>query len=162
MMNLPLEVTDIIARMRQAEPCFQHVRTGRSLHLGFGIKTVRRLNGHILTRGEWQIGTYSNRWEVRSGNRFVCNGASDISIGELTRTLEALRWSRIFSICMTSEKDVRFEFLDNLFLEIQGDMEVDDEMFHIFYPPERVVVYQCNLGWLKGASNEAWLPTPIV
>ena len=158
-MKIPEKLTRVISEMRNAPPSFQVVGTGRSLHLGFGKVRSRTVNGRVVSRGEWEIGSYCGLWKINFGGELAFDCNENISIENIANALPHFPWTTVRDVEMLSRLSVRFEFANGMTVDFgrwSDGNDDDDELCHIFYPPAMVAVYQPEKDWQFGPSDQPW------
>ena len=134
-----------------------HIANDRSLFLGFGelggIEPVKQEQYH----GTWDIGTYRSSWRIGRGKQLIC-GSKDVadSVDKLRAKINQLNLGRCTAIHHLTYFDVRIQFDSDAFVDILATFSDDDEVLHIFFPQNVVVVFTIPTGWDTAPTNKPW------
>ncbi len=148
------EVNEIVNEII-GEPCTRkEVGSMRSLSLGFGEESTEAKNRNRQYR-KWELGTYSSDWKVLDGAGVVLAKEQSKNICELDAKLGAILFGRLVAIQQVSKSTVHVTLDNAITVEFTGDMEDEDEYFHVFGPGSRYVEFS-EQGWRAGRSDTPW------
>lgn len=148
------EVKEIVNEII-GEPCTRkEVGSMRSLSLGFGEESAETKSRNRQYR-KWELGTYSSDWKVLDGTNVVLAKTQSNNIGELDTKLGEICLGRLVSVQQVSQSTVRVTLDNGLAIEFTGDVEEEDEYFHVFGPGSRYLEFS-EQGWRTGRSDTPW------
>ncbi len=131
----------------------QRVGSDRSLFLGFGEIDRARTVPHAGT----EIGTYDCAWRICQNGKVICGRNDPVDdVKELQEMLSSVDLGEFRSISLISEYDVRIQFSTGKTVDVLCTVSGDDEVVHVFFPENEVLVFQPEHGWRFGRSDQPW------
>jgi len=135
MIDIPKEIISTLVGL----PCCRVGIGGgyskKTLSIGLGDKYKNTSkNSRVEYYGEWEFGTYNASWRFIKNNEIIFGYNNYIEgIDTATPNLEPLLNKKLIGIRALSEFDIRFEFSENMIIDILNCFTEDDDVLHFLH-----------------------------
>jgi hypothetical protein len=144
----------VLAELFGKPSCRQRVGRMSSLSVGFGERIPHgkpRMVDDFY--GEWELGTYSAKWNISSGEEILCSNhnISGKDLIELDEKVNKLPLGKIRAIEFVSKSFVLVRLDGDIHIDFIVQDEEDDEneeFFHVFCPNNVFVACSFRKGWI--------------
>lgn len=148
-------INDLLAKIIGQACLRKEIGEMKSISLGFGNVAPLRFKEQHRRYRMWEMGTYAADWEIVDAEGIRLSKRSRHETAEMDRLLQSIDLGRFVAVQQVSETSLRVELDNGLAVNISGDVEDDDEYFHVFCPEEMYIEFS-RAGWKVGRSDRPW------
>ena len=150
---IPPKIVEKIRSLVGRECTLQRVGNDKSLFIGFG--NIHNMN--TTPHGTWEIGAYDCSWRVVRSGSVLCGRDDAIDkINDLQTAFRDIKLGDFVSLNHLTDLDIRITFLCGTAIDVLCTISEDDEVLHIFFPENQVIVFSVGEGWRMGRSDKPW------